>query len=140
VADEWAGVYATPDISFRSRQVTIEVAQVPDQAAMLLDVDNGVVPWLRLNYDGGNLVAAIDSSFYTLVPYDPIAHRFWRIREQGGSVFFETSPDDAVYTTLYEVPTPSFVDVVRWGVGAGTVPAITSPGTGLIVRADDCLL
>jgi len=140
VADEWAGVFATPNISLRSRQTTIEVVQATDEATMLLSADNSSVPYLRMQKQGTNLNAFVDNTSYVLAQYDPAAHRFWRIREQAGSLFLETSPDDAVYTTLFTEPTPSFVDSVKWSVGAGTVPAIASPGTGLISRVDDCLL
>lgn len=47
-------------------------------------------------YIDGNLyscerVASVDSNTNP-VPYDPVAHKYWRIRESGGTVYWETSP------------------------------------------------
>jgi hypothetical protein len=34
------------------------------------------------------------------IPYDPVAHRHWRLREAQGDIFCETSPDDATWTAF----------------------------------------
>ena len=140
VAGEWCGLYAQPSFALRARRVSVEVPQVTDEALMLFSADNGSAPWLRMHYLSGAMHAVFGSGDVSMVPYDPVKHRFWQIREQAGSVFFETSPDGAVYTTLYQGATPSFVDSVRWSVGAGTGNAIATPGVGLVRNAADCLL
>ena len=43
---------------------------------------------------GGNL----GSSFNTPIPYDPVAHRWWRIRLDGSTARFEASPDGGTWT------------------------------------------
>jgi hypothetical protein len=52
------------------------------------------------------------------VPYDPVAHRFWRIAEASGMVSFETSPDGLAWTQLEAAPTPPFATTLRIDLGA----------------------
>jgi hypothetical protein len=37
---------------------------------------------------------------YPTVPYEPSAHRFWRIREEQGAIFWEVSADGETWTVL----------------------------------------
>lgn len=46
------------------------------------------------------------------IPYDPIAHRVWRIRENGGMLNFEASSDRSNWVQLRAVPTPEWVDAL----------------------------
>jgi hypothetical protein len=96
---------------------------------------------LRPSYELGGSGLDMDS-----IPYDPVAHRWWRIREEGGVVYWEASPDNADYTVLAErLVTALFpMDNVRMRIRAyanGTTPAaaqtttvneivVTGPGTG----------
>ena len=50
------------------------------------------------------------------VPLDPDAHRWLRIREGGGTVFFETSSDGQAWATFLGAPTPSFAGFARVSV------------------------
>lgn len=54
------------------------------------------------------------------VPYDPVAHRHWRIRDAGGSIRLEVSADGVAFTELATVTEPiSFASaVVAFGAGA----------------------
>jgi hypothetical protein len=40
--------------------------------------------------------------------YDPVAHRWWRIREVSGTVSFEVSPDGRTWTTYKTATTPAW--------------------------------
>ncbi|WP_282790909.1 hypothetical protein [Streptomyces sp. CC224B] len=41
--------------------------------------------------------------------YDPVAHRWLRIRETGGSLFWDTSPDGSTWTNRRTLTTPAWV-------------------------------
>lgn len=61
------------------------------------------------------------------IPYDPVAHRFWQMRESDGVVIYETSPDGQTWTNQLEMPEAALfpLDLVRIYVGgigdAGTM-------------------
>ncbi|MFJ8146043.1 hypothetical protein ACIQ6R_13315 [Streptomyces sp. NPDC096048] len=46
---------------------------------------------------------------YTAIPYDPVAHAYLRIRQTGADLLWETSPDDATWTTRRTVAAPAWV-------------------------------
>lgn len=63
----------------------------------------------------------------TVIPYDATAHAWWRIREDAGTVYWETSPDGATWTTRRSAATPFPLDVMRvrlyagnWSADSGT--------------------
>jgi hypothetical protein len=69
--------------------------------------------------------------------YAPAAHAFWRLREAGGTVTWETSPDGAAWAPLATLPTSALgfstdvvtpmLDVVEYGPTA-------APGTATFER------
>ncbi|HEX6750700.1 MAG TPA: vanadium-dependent haloperoxidase [Longimicrobium sp.] len=68
------------------------------------------------------------------VQYDPVAHRWLRLREQGGTVYWETSPDGAAWTVqAMQRPNPITLTAVYALFGAGTFAgyAIASPGVAV---------
>jgi hypothetical protein len=62
------------------------------------------------------------------VAYDRAAQRFWRVREQAGQLYFETSADGQAWKTGRRVSTPFDVTLVRLEVSAGVYQAEASPG------------
>jgi hypothetical protein len=65
------------------------------------------------------------------VPYDPAAHRWLRIREQGGTIFWEASPDAEHWTVLAERGAPFAVTALELEFGAGAYQAVASPGMAI---------
>lgn len=59
-------------------------------------------------------------------PYDPVAYRYFRIRESGGVMFWEHSPDGRMWTTDYGKP--DLFDVTALIAGIYAVP----PTTGVV--------
>lgn len=57
----------------------------------------------RVNYGDGNA---------TSVAYNPVAHAWWQISEHNGTVSFQVSPDGQNWTTLRQIPTPSWATSV----------------------------
>lgn len=58
---------------------------------------------------------------FPVAPYDPVAHRWWRIRHEAGSglVFWETSPDAASWTVHRTEPPPIPITSLQVALGAG---------------------
>jgi len=54
---------------------------------------------------GDNIVAS------TATTYDAAAHRWWRIRHDGTTIFFESSADGAAYDTLLQTASPPTYEV-----------------------------
>jgi hypothetical protein len=68
--------------------------------------------------------------FLTL-PYDPREHRWLRLRERNGTIFWETSPDACTWNVLYSNPAPFSVTAVSPGIFTGTYQAVPSPGVAI---------
>lgn len=82
-------------------------------AYVLGPVDNGTYVRTRYSATTGTLsfelaVGYADASPTTL-PYDPMAHRWLRFREAGGTFYWETSPDAKTWTTRRSVTTPQWL-------------------------------
>jgi hypothetical protein len=52
------------------------------------------------------------------VVYDPVLHRHWRLREQDGILYWETSPDRSSWRLLHSEPVPFAAEHVRGVIGA----------------------
>ncbi|MBW2527532.1 MAG: hypothetical protein JRI23_25345, partial [Deltaproteobacteria bacterium] len=130
----WSSWYLT---DLRSDRVSLEVptmANVNTDATvflhLILDSDN----FLILSQQAGTLYfTAFLSNAWTQfgsTTYDPTAHRFWQIREQGGTVYWETSSDGATYVEGASAPVASLfdVDAVQLEFGASTSGTETNPG------------
>jgi hypothetical protein len=141
ISGEFAGIRSLATLPLIDRQLTVEVIQVTEEALTFFGVDQGGPPWLRIQYfSPDQLIATVDQTNAATVTYDPIQHRFWRLRERAGTTYFETSPDGAAFAVLHETPTPAFAAAVSLSVGAGTNSAISTPGVGVVELADDCFL
>jgi hypothetical protein len=55
--------------------------------------------------------------------YDKEDHQWWRFRDEGSSLHFETSPDGGDWTSRHNIATPQYIGDVT--VGLGVVPAPT---------------
>ena len=69
---------------------TIMRVRLDSNNAMTIRVESGV--FKQVNVTGGV------STTVTLPTYDPHQHRFWRLRESGGTFFADTSPDGLTWT------------------------------------------
>jgi hypothetical protein len=69
------------------------------------------------------------------IPYLPVAHRYWRIREIGGDLLWETGPDGVAWTIQRREKTPAFASSVR--VDFGVIPiAADTMGTAIFDNFD----
>lgn len=65
----------------------------------------------------------------TFVPFDAAAMRWWRLREAGSSIYFETSPDGLAWTVRRTVAKTFDLSGVKVILQAGTWQQVSSPGT-----------
>ncbi|HEX2205974.1 MAG TPA: hypothetical protein VHG91_21845 [Longimicrobium sp.] len=63
-----------------------------------------------------------------VVPYDPRAHRWLRLRENVGTVYFEASADGSTWSEIARTPTPFTLTAVILEIGAGVFASTPSPG------------
>jgi hypothetical protein len=60
-------------------------------------------------------------------PYDPVMHRWWRIRETAGTVHFEVSPDGITYNSFgstADVTGLETTDVIVTAAGIASTPTV----------------
>jgi len=69
-----------------------------------------------------------------LIPYDPVMHRWLRLREVGGTTFWDTSPDGTNWMQRAGENVPFALSAVEVSFGAGSSLTSTTPGTA---RFDD---
>lgn len=104
---------------------SIEVVEVPDVSNLGLYLDIGdaysqYLSWrlegrsLYAEYDGASSVKLGSDSSSTLIleeiPYDPVQTRWLRVRETGGQIVWETSPDNADWTQHASMSSPPEFD------------------------------
>lgn len=89
---------------------------------------------IAFTHAGGTLTMGVNeggASTSQSVPYDPVEHAWWRIREAGGTVHFEVSRDGLSWLPLVGVGTPAFATEVEVNVGMGAPEP--APGGGLAI-------
>jgi hypothetical protein len=120
-----AGYVAIGAVDLRDAAIEVEVqAMLQDGAASFAAGNRGMS--IALTLRDGQLVARIDKSGGPAsyeVPYDPEAHRWWRISDAGGTVALSTSADGAQWAPILTgtgVPYTPAVAVSLSGDGTGT--------------------
>jgi hypothetical protein len=131
-ASTYGGYASTFSRDLSGACVTIDVSVVASPAA---DVDTflavgGAPLQLSITAQDGRLEARSDEGDGAVrhgsAPYDPIAHRFWRIRDAGTSIHYEVSEDGVRWTSLGILSEP-----------VGLSSATLFFGTGAYLAADD---
>jgi hypothetical protein len=65
------------------------------------------------------------------VPYNPTAHKVLLIREDAGTMTYETSPDGVTYTVIAQAPTPFDLSAITIVLESGTFGSAPSPGSAV---------
>ncbi|HEX2224561.1 MAG TPA: vanadium-dependent haloperoxidase [Thermoanaerobaculia bacterium] len=110
---------------FRSHVATRTFLQVASTAG---------VAYLEVGGGGRLLCGFMVSGVYTTVaeqPYDPQAHRWLRLREQFGALYWETAPDALTWTAVASRPDPFNLTDVALQIGAVFYDTLPSPGVVL---------
>jgi hypothetical protein len=78
-------------------------------------------------------IQAVAGTFTTLLTlsYDPFLHRWWRLRDSQGKVYWETSPDGVHWAVLFFADRPVDLFNVELGFGTGLPQAAASPGVAV---------
>jgi hypothetical protein len=134
-----AGIQSAANYDLTSDQVTINVGtmvstSVAATAALTLFDNADPTYWVRIAQLSGNLnfqksVAGVISTTGTAVTWNASTHKYWRIREFTGTIYFDTSSNGTSWTNRGSVTTgSSFVPtavLVRVDAVCGNV---ASPG------------
>lgn len=73
------------------------------------------------------------------IPYDPAQHAWIRIRETGGTLYWDTAPDGRTWTTQHTDTAPSWVsdNDLQVQLLAHASPAVTGAPTGIYAEFDN---
>jgi len=118
-----------------SSSITIEVVQVLHQVP-------GTETFLSAGSNDANRVLLVASAgqlgcvqivvgttkILAACPYDPVAHRWWRLREGQGTTWWEVSPDGERWTALFSKDNPTNLVSCVLMFGAGTTQPVVNPG------------
>ncbi len=132
VANSYAGYTANGTYDLTGSRIWVELVRAPrtGQAQLRAYLSEGNE--LSIGLVNGVLrceqqVGGAYTVFLTL-PYDFQEHRWMRLRELNGTVYWETSPDACEWTELYRNPAPFALTAVSPGLFSGTYTAAPAPG------------
>jgi hypothetical protein len=143
LTDGYAGYVSAQPVAFAGCAALIEVepAAVPGGTAetYLAITQDDDTNRVFMDYAGGSLEFAVYKGGARLhddaLTFDPVAHRWWRVREEGGKCFGGVSSNGTVWHDVFEADCPTSFDAAYVGFGAGTyVPSADDPGE---TRFDD---
>lgn len=117
---------------------TIEVPQVTNTATNALTQVNVTYDssnFIGFQQKGGTLyafkvVAGVTTNVSTAA-YNATNHRWWRIRESGGTTYWDTSTDGLTWTNFTSTANPITLTIVKYAYFAGTLASIASPGAAI---------
>jgi hypothetical protein len=136
----YGGYTSTASYDLTDSQVTVEVPRVlrnVGSAETYLGIANTAGDRVVLKVGEGTIycsrraAGATASTHLGEIPYDAAAHRWWRVREQYGTLHFELSGDGRAWTTLAAIPTPFSLAAVTIDLAAGTYLDAPSPGVAV---------
>jgi hypothetical protein len=133
----YVGIFAATQYDLTGSYVLVEC---PDRGSG----GSGQTSSLELDFDASNslkvlcdgtgimaqvILAGVNNSF-GIVTYSAVTHRWWRIREAGGTVSFETSPTGAPgsWAALYSRANPFAMTALLPKLFGGTYASIATPG------------
>ena len=116
--------------SFRGVAAVVELVNPPSN---ILGAQCGFYVLGSETSDGflleANVLFAYPRGSLVGVPYDPIAHRWLRLREQDGTLYFDARPTTGRWITLIALPAGSWLDApVSLRLEAGTYLSVAAPG------------
>ena len=95
-------------------------------------VQSGTNPALHAwSWSNGQLAASNQSGWLWWTTYDPYNHAFLRIREAGGTVYYETSPDGSTWVTQTTTPATFSMSSTYVRIYSGYGGTEPSPGVAL---------
>jgi hypothetical protein len=135
----YAGYSTLTTYNLTGSSSSVELVTTPSQstnaqAIFKLQIDaNNVIAFILSN---GTLrfqknVAGGGYTDVSSVTYSATDHRWWRIRESGGTTYYDTSSDAVTWTNRASLANPFAVTLLTQEISAGTYQSETSPGTAV---------
>jgi hypothetical protein len=108
-------IETTAGFDFTGRGMIFEVSEAAAGVDLWFNVGRNSDNYFEILVDGNNnlrLTYEDDGDYVTISeePFDPIAHRFWRLREADGNVHYEVSPDGSNWTEKTQRPAAPILD------------------------------
>jgi hypothetical protein len=126
-----AGYHAIAGVDLRESGIEVEVPTMITAGRATFAASNRGMA-ISLVQEDGTLSARIDKtsgpSSYD-VPYDPAAHRWWRIAESGGTVAVSTSPDGVAWAPVLTGAGVPFTGAVAVSMSADATSIGPTAGT-----------
>lgn len=120
-AGVFAGFQSSRSWTLTGSQVNVKVATLPTPGAAATCTAgvfvNSVTAGTRIAFEHNRVTGQIrcgsDVGYFdgaaTVLTYDPALHGWLRIREAGGTLYWETSRDGAIWTVRRSIATPAWV-------------------------------
>ena len=132
----YANLTSQVDWDFTYSSAVLHVTGVTSAATNAynyLSVESDSNNYVQWSESGGTLtayyyVAGVQTSAGS-VTYSPGTHAWWRIRESGGTVYWDTSPDRQNWTNRASIANPFGLSNVNIQIGAGCYENETNPGS-----------
>lgn len=118
-----AGIVSTT-FTLSAMRIAIDAQLVtsssPNARVYMCMSDCNTAPIEAMVVQGGNLrvEAASQGGLIASRAYDPALDRRWQVREQGGVVVWETSPDGVTWNPVASYPTPAVAQTAQLWFGA----------------------
>lgn len=118
----WAGYVTAAAHDIRGGWLSAEVAQVGGSSILELKAgDTRVQTYASGSTLFGTVLVGTDTVSEFETDYLPEMHVYWRMREEDGTVHWETSPDGSRWTELDARPTPLAADATTLLLSGGGV-------------------
>jgi hypothetical protein len=133
--NHYNGYVSVPSINLTNASAAVEVVQTADGAAdtyLAVDIDSQNNYYIQKENTLLYFTEVVAGTVSQIsIPYDPIVHRFWRIRhiQSTDSMVFETSRDGELWTLRNSVPRRLAVNALKMEIGAGSNQSVSAPGT-----------
>lgn len=106
---------------------TVTSSQVGVQTVIYVN-KSGQTDGTAVLLEGGGFSLDVLGNTVTGPGYDPTRDAWWAVRERGGTIVFETSPDGVAWTTRMQTPSTMSYDDVQISIGAGMYASVANPG------------
>ena len=129
-------ITSTASFSLIDSYAMMEVNEVPVAGAVSTDCNMtlqitgaNLVQW---QYEGGSLyaiqvVASAQTNHFS-VTFDPVLHRWWKIKEVNGQTLWQTSPDGMSWTTHHTQANPITMTALFFNIAAICFGVDSNPG------------
>jgi hypothetical protein len=128
MADSGYRSQITVDLRDGATEIEVRSMVSGSGAGAFFRVSNGSDS-LEIGVVDGALQLRLGSAVMLSVPFDPVAHRIWRIAETAGAISMETSPDGTVWDKLLSTTTPPWAQFATVSFGARNPNGVGDPGT-----------